>query len=408
MVAAKAKGADIVKQWDSTLDGRTRESHQKLDGEIREVEEKFSNGLLYPGDSSGRAAEVINCRCALMQRARESLDDGFTKMNNFTKQLESFESPDSYEEFKKGFFSKENVRYMNYVSDMEKKYGTSNFVKVLGSMKPHEYTHYSTLLQNNPLFNKTAATTIQNTARKNVLTNAVSGGIIQPQNGSDETIFGSMIKQQTGMVQNYETVLNDKFAKGSTEAKKAFNKFVQSDSVANSAHKGTAHFDRNTKKIYMDFAADAANPRGQGTTFFHEHGHYIDFFAAGSNNVQYISINHATFGKLLQDDFKNYTKGIKNTKGYKTIREAYLDVSFEIMSHKHHSISDLYGGISKGKCTGIYGHKKSYWTNNSGAIEKEAFAHMFEASFDTEKRKHMQRYFPTAFAEFEKIIKGLI
>ncbi len=159
MVAAKAKGADIVKQWDSTLDGRTRESHQRLDGEIREVEEKFSNGLLYPGDSSGKAAEVIHCRCVLMQRARAGLDDGeFTKMNNFTKQLETFESPDSYAEFKKGFFSKENVRYMNYVSDMEKKHGTRNFAKVLGSMSTMEYNHYSKLLAGNPVFNKTAAT----------------------------------------------------------------------------------------------------------------------------------------------------------------------------------------------------------------------------------------------------------
>ena len=42
---AKEKGADVVKQWDSTLDKRTRKSHQKVDGEIRELDEPFSNGL---------------------------------------------------------------------------------------------------------------------------------------------------------------------------------------------------------------------------------------------------------------------------------------------------------------------------------------------------------------------------
>lgn len=72
---AKDMGADVVKQWDSTLDGRTRESHQIVDGEIRELDEKFSNGLRFPGDPLGGAGEVVNCRCALLQRARWALDD---------------------------------------------------------------------------------------------------------------------------------------------------------------------------------------------------------------------------------------------------------------------------------------------------------------------------------------------
>lgn len=76
---AKDKGADIVKQWDATIDGKTRDSHRKIDGEIRELDEKFSNGLEYPGDPSGAAGEVINCRCALLQRARWNLENNFPK-----------------------------------------------------------------------------------------------------------------------------------------------------------------------------------------------------------------------------------------------------------------------------------------------------------------------------------------
>ena len=76
---AKSKGADVVKQWDSTLDGKTRDSHRAIDGEIKELDETFSNGLEYPGDPSGAAAEVINCRCALLQRARWALGNNYTK-----------------------------------------------------------------------------------------------------------------------------------------------------------------------------------------------------------------------------------------------------------------------------------------------------------------------------------------
>ena len=104
-VRAKEKGANIVKQWDSTLDSRTRDSHQKLDGELVEVDEKFSNGLRYPGDSNGVASEVVNCRCALLQRAKWALtDEEFTKMNGKTNELQHFESVDDYNKFKKIFW----------------------------------------------------------------------------------------------------------------------------------------------------------------------------------------------------------------------------------------------------------------------------------------------------------------
>lgn len=48
---------------------------RKVDGEIREIDEKFSNGLMFPGDPSGGAAEVVNCRCSLLERARWTLDE---------------------------------------------------------------------------------------------------------------------------------------------------------------------------------------------------------------------------------------------------------------------------------------------------------------------------------------------
>lgn len=104
---AKEKGADVVKQWDSTLDKRTRKSHQKVDGEIKELDEPFSNGLMFPGDPNGGASEVVNCRCALLQRARWALsDEEFTKMNGETGELVDFKNVKDYDEFKKKFWQK--------------------------------------------------------------------------------------------------------------------------------------------------------------------------------------------------------------------------------------------------------------------------------------------------------------
>ena len=107
---AKEKGADVVKQWDSTMDGVTRESHVAVDGEIRDLDEKFSNGLRFPGDPHGMAREVVNCRCALLQRARWDLsDEEFTKMNGETGELMHFKDVNDYNEFKKEFFKQSKV-----------------------------------------------------------------------------------------------------------------------------------------------------------------------------------------------------------------------------------------------------------------------------------------------------------
>lgn len=100
---AKENGADVVKQWDSTLDRKTRKSHQHVDGEIRELDEPFSNGLMFPGDPNGGASEVVNCRCALLQRARWAIsDEEFTKMNGNTGQLIKIKEKD-FENFKKKY-----------------------------------------------------------------------------------------------------------------------------------------------------------------------------------------------------------------------------------------------------------------------------------------------------------------
>lgn len=74
---AKSKGADIKKQWDATLDGRTRPNHRLLDGKIVEVDEAFEidgNEAMYPGEF-GIAREDVNCRCQALQRAKWALDE---------------------------------------------------------------------------------------------------------------------------------------------------------------------------------------------------------------------------------------------------------------------------------------------------------------------------------------------
>lgn len=52
-------------QWLDAKDDHVRESHHAIDGEIRNIGEEFSNGVIYPGDARDGvpASEVVNCRC---------------------------------------------------------------------------------------------------------------------------------------------------------------------------------------------------------------------------------------------------------------------------------------------------------------------------------------------------------
>lgn len=54
-----------IKIWVAVLDDVTRESHADIDGEEQLLGDNFSNGLAFPGDPSGPADEVINCRCTI-------------------------------------------------------------------------------------------------------------------------------------------------------------------------------------------------------------------------------------------------------------------------------------------------------------------------------------------------------
>ena len=153
-LAAKARGADIVKQWDATLDGRTRDSHRQVDGESREIEERFSNGLLYPCEAGQAAAEVINCRCVALTRVRHALNDGFSKMDNFTKEIREFRAPEDYETFKESYWSKENLAYMRYLDTLEKRYNTKNFNRLLEQMTDREYEHFHKLETASPLWGR--------------------------------------------------------------------------------------------------------------------------------------------------------------------------------------------------------------------------------------------------------------
>ena len=406
MESAKDKGADILKQWDATLDSATRESHVAVDGEVRELDKPFSNGLMYPGDPSGGASEVINCRCALLQRARWALEDddkSFTKFNNFTGKLEEFESPQAYDEFKKAYFSNENRAYMDYLQDMQERYGTRDFRTVLDSMSEREYNHYSKLLAKNPIYNKNPQKVLTNSSENGIM----PSGFKFTSEASDES-FVRNVKGQYN-IEDVKRQLSEALERGNEDARAAMKKFAEDDSIATwDSEDGNYYQDG---KVYFNALFSLTDPRGVTTAYFHEFGHLIDQKAVATGSRLSLT---GTFGELIRSDVRAYIEAFEAKNGtFGAYRKISQEIGFGldvVTAARFNGISDIFDGVTDGGICGKYGHstmQRGYW-QKTGALEGEAFAHMYTSMFDSEKYELMKHYFPNALMEFERILKGVI
>ncbi|MFJ7489691.1 phage minor head protein [Streptomyces sp. NPDC097727] len=62
------EGRPLVKQWECRRDGKVREAHDDVDGQIRLLDEAFTVGgvaMRYPGDPAAPPGLTVNCRCIL-------------------------------------------------------------------------------------------------------------------------------------------------------------------------------------------------------------------------------------------------------------------------------------------------------------------------------------------------------
>lgn len=100
-------GCDLMKQWDATLDGRTRLAHREADGQIVEWKDKFlvMGEHLEAPSIGGSASNVINCRCQLLKRPRWSLDE--EELETLKKRAEFYglDKSKSFEDYRNKFLN---------------------------------------------------------------------------------------------------------------------------------------------------------------------------------------------------------------------------------------------------------------------------------------------------------------
>lgn len=446
---ARDRGADVVKQWDATLDGHTRESHVAVDGQIRELDEEFGNGLLFPGDPRGKAAEVVNCRCAYLQRARWAVGGSFTKMNNFTGEIETFDSPQDYDEFKKSFFSPENKSYMNYVEQMQDKYGTKDFKKVLESMTDREYKHYSKLLRNNPVYNKAAPVAVTPTRKVKV----DDFPEVFRKNAQGKKAMSKLADalNADGINPNVQSL----YANMGKLPHVPWNGKVSYTASGHKLDRWESRLTGETTRYELKIPKlTGADLIGEKQTAFHEIGHFIDMCCntkalrsqVTGTLIDVVKRSGASMSDEVKGLFDGFAKGYKtiiddSNKKYKALRSAittdYMDGTIPYDQYKKRwnalireqnaeidylarnlmgggvdALSDIYDALSGGQYmsnnTLIFGHGAKYYANATKR-NSEIFANYMSLSVNRPDLVDvLRRDKPDLCAELDKLIEEMV
>lgn len=197
--------------------------------------------------------------------------------------------------------------------------------------------------------------------------------------------------------QNVENIINN--APG--VVKKIVNKYYDDIHIISfKPYKGKNHYSRKERAMRINIDGAAIDERGAYTPLFHEVGHNIDHL---SGNVSHTR----NFGEILRKDFNDIVK--EYMKVYNCdIETAYSEIGRNIEDAQYHSVSDIASIITDGKCKGKYRHNKAY-NEKTNILEKEAFAHFFEAYArnDMNKLSILEQMFPNAIRLFYKMIGGM-
>lgn len=181
-------------------------------------------------------------------------------------------------------------------------------------------------------------------------------------------------------------------------------------------------------KLYINSHADVDNKRGNGTTYYHEYGHFVVYKEG------------LIKGKKCQGDFKRFEDSLRSeitsyyekyeqqyreegiAKGYKGKqlekhweRQTVAAINKDINGpsgeniHINNGISDIIDGVSNGKYQPYYGHGDTYWDENPSRVANEAFAQIFSAQMtgDTAEIEKMKQIMPETYGIYSKMIKNM-
>ena len=407
MTKAKEAGADVVKKWDSTLDGRTRSTHRSLEGQVRELEDPFEVGgkkAMYPS-GFGLASEDINCRCVVLEIGRWELDEdeGFTK--NVDGKIVDFSNAKDYEDFRKKYYAeaekieKEVAEIRPVKTDKWSRNYDTSIAKELGK---DTYDDWHDKIEN--CSNQNLSKVVKN------LENKIEVGNSQEKNAFcvGNTIFldketnmkGRFLWNNESDEYMYDTTNQTLFH----ESGHAIDYMISRDVLKNGRiHYSVLYengvFPETIQKEIMDRVNDIDKKLKAE-------------FKLNRNNPDWLYKN----GIIDHWDYDHWIKnGVQHE--YTTVRYskemAYKALEKEVYSmgaDYYGNLSDILEGATRGKIQCGVGHGKSYWDKRmigslNGGLAKEAFAEMIDSTLSNPKQlEAIKKYIPKSYELFEKMI----
>lgn len=366
MKAAKDTGADVVKQWDATLDGNTRKSHRELDGQIREIDEPFEvNGhkAMSPGHF-GRPEEDINCRCTVLERARWALDED--ELATLKERAEYFglDKAKTFETFKERW------------------------------MKAADYTERG----RNPVVDKMA----------DLFGKKHAEAIAEQMQGADEDVvrawnevqgdFKFLRKPKRGEAAHY-TPMHDGVVIDMSEAASGSSIYKEYELVF---HEYGHMADYLLNRKYGDQRYQNINRyKGISTTF--------QGLDSDGNPIIDPTANNGLLGRTAKAELKKAANAYKKEHGLKSVAEARVRMVRDLMERysllERANLSDImegcgnFGGYPLGA-----GHGTSYWKSRDNGVE--IFAELTSASVNNpESLECIKELLPETYKVYKDIMK---
>lgn len=218
-----------------------------------------------------------------------------------------------------------------------------------------------------------------------------------------------------------------------------FNK-AESRLKIGSLNSRSSYYSVATGEIFVNGVSSSAGGRGElGQSLSHESGHAIDKLASPMKSV-FFSFYNTGFNKTILSDAKNYVdaKFREMVKDYHSLsRQAYLrkyksaevqqslmaptkshayaEISMELRSEPKDIgnylttavISDIFGGATRNRVSGGFGHSTSYWSRPEN-LSVEAFADLFSVSLHCpEQMQRVEKFLPNTVKHYKKILQDM-
>lgn len=195
------------------------------------------------------------------------------------------------------------------------------------------------------------------------------------------------------------------------EVKQLYSVFINHIPVVDEKNQGYGHV-IGTHEVVIDSDMDLfKDKRGQGTGFYHECAHWIDYEMGLRINGRYgipysVEFSGQILAKNLIKELENHLYLHNDQSPDHILNMEFINELQKMSPTISHGISTLADGVTKGSITRLlpYGQSKSYWGNDNfwfDQLTKECFAEMMEASVSSpEALLWMEKNLPDTYQSF--------